>query len=136
MTRTHFTISQDGQHVGSTPIIEQAVNAAKTRAKETGKPVSVVCHYKDADDREVIFNPDGSSEKIWKISGGELFTPKVGETYINNGGGTYLCRWAVGNNAGFVNTKSGWAFRAVNCRQYVDGTIDWDRSTDGYFMEG
>lgn len=63
MTRINFTITQDGQQVGSTPIIEQAVKAAKTRAAETGRDVSVTAHYKDAEDREVIYHQDGTNER-------------------------------------------------------------------------
>ena len=149
MTRINFTISQDGQHIGSTPIREQAVNAAKTRAASTGKPVSVVAHYADADDREVIFNPDGTNEKIWAIDKGKRIQPTVGQIYTNRGGGRYRCiaPSEVGpmyyNKAGgcsnasavFQNIESGWTFTAKGILQFVDGTIEWDHSIGGRFEE-
>ena len=33
----------------------------------------------------------------------------------------------------FRNVKSGWTFIAKGIIQYVDGTIEWDHSTDGHF---
>ena len=149
MTRINFTISQDGRHVGNTPIMKQAVNAAKMRAADTGKPVSVVAHYSDADDREVIFNSDGTNEKIWAIDKGKRFQPTVGQVYTNRGGGQFRCVapsdagpmfW---NGAGgcsnasaiFQNIKSGWTFTAKGVLQYIDGTIEWDHSINGHFQE-
>lgn len=147
MTRTHFTISQDGQHIGSTPITEQAVNAAKTRAAESGKDVSVVAHYLDAEDREVIFHPDGTNEKIWDIDKGTRIEPVVGQVYTNRGGGRFRCiaPSAAGpmfwNGAGgcsnasavMQNVESGWTFTAKGILQFIDGTIEWDHSIDGRF---
>ena len=147
MTRTHFTVSQDGQHIGSTPITEQAVNAAKTRAAETGRDVSVIAHYEDADDREVIFHPDGTNEKIWAIDKGQRIQPVVGQVYPNRGGGLFKCiapaedgpmfwNGAGGcSNASAVmqNVESGWTFTAKGILQFIDGTIEWGHSTDGRF---
>ena len=68
------------------------------------------------------------------------FTPKVGETYQNQGGGTYRCLKSGGflqcNEAIMQNTKSQWTFKAVGCGIYEDGTIDWNWSKDGYFDKG
>lgn len=147
--RTHFTVVQDDKIVGSTPITEQAVNAAKLRAAETGKNVSVIAHYTDADDREVIFHPDGSNEKIWELDKGVRFEPVVGEVYTNRGGGNYRCIApskvgpmfynAAGefSNASAVmrNETSGWTFTAKGIIQYLDGTIEWDHSIDGRFEQ-
>ena len=147
MTRTHFTVVQKDKIIGATPIIEQAVNAARTRAMETGMDVSVIAHYKDAEDREVVYHPDGSNEKIWLIDKGRRFEPVVGEVYTNRGGGAYRCiapsdagpifHNAAGgcSNASAVmrNEKSGWTFTAKGIIRYIDGTIEWDRSVDGRF---
>ena len=35
----------------------------------------------------------------------------------------------------FQNVKSGWTFTAKGVIQYVDGTIEWDHSSDGCFKE-
>lgn len=149
MRITLLTITQDGQYIGKTPIGEQAVAAAKTRAAETGKPVSVVAHLEDGRDREVIFNPDGTNEKIWDIDKGQRLEPEVGQVYTNRGGGKYRCiaPAAAGpmfynagggssNTAGvFQNIESGWTFTAKGIIQYIDGTIEWDHSVGGTFKE-
>lgn len=149
MTRINFTISQDGKHIGSTPITEQAVNAAKARAAETGRDVSVIAHYTDADDREVIFHPDGTNEKIWAIDKGRRIEPVVGQVYTNRGGGRFKCiapaddgpmfynaAGGFSNSSGvFQNIKSGWTFTAKGIIQYIDSTIEWDHSIDGHFEE-
>ena len=59
----NFAIKQAGQYIGKAPIREQAVRAAKARAQQTGDPVSVIAHWDTGKDREVIFFPDGTSEK-------------------------------------------------------------------------
>ena len=149
MTRTNYTVSQDGKHIFSTRITEQAVNGAKTRAAETGKDVSVVAHYTDAEDREVIFHPDGTNEKIWAIDKGQRFEPTVGQVYTNRGGGRYRCLApsaagpmfynAAGgfSNASAVmqNVESGWTFTAKGILQFIDGTIEWGHSINGHFQE-
>ena len=137
MTRTHFTIHQDGQRIFSTPDIDQAVNGAKTRATETGRDVSVVAHYLDAPDKEVIFHADGTAAHIWKIDRGEPFVPKFGEIYRNAGGGRFECMSRV-NDLGFAtmrNVKSGWQFIAKEIIRYCDGSIEWSHSVGGQFME-
>ena len=68
----------------------------------------------------------------------------------NRSGGRYLCLALVTdqgilyfNAAGgssstsgiFQNIKSGWTFTAKGVIQYVDGTIEWDHSSDGCFKE-
>lgn len=150
MRITLFTITQDGQYIGKTSIMEQAVNAARTRAVETSKPVSVVAHLDDGRDREVIFNPDGTNERIWAIDRGQPLEPVVGQIYTNRGGGKYRCLarnvdgrnhyWNAGgvssDAAGvFQDIESGWTFTAKGIIQYIDGTIEWDHSVDGTFKE-
>ena len=63
---THFTISQDGRHIGRVPVREQAVDAAKSRAARTGRSVSVVGHLDDGRTREVIYHPDGAVDRLWE----------------------------------------------------------------------
>ena len=147
MKITHLTISQDGQFVGSVAIREQAVNAAKTRAARTGKPVSVIAHIEDGSEREVIFNPDGTNEQIWRIDKGQRMEPVIVQVYINRGGGRFRCiapaadgpmfytaGGGFSNASGvFQNIESGWTFTAKGIIQYIDGTIEWDHSVGGEF---
>lgn len=68
----------------------------------------------------------------------EKFTPKVGEIYRNQGGGTFRCLWASGDRLGeaqMQNIASGWTLDAHGCGIYEDGTMDWDYSTGGHFRE-
>ena len=148
MRFTRFTLMQDGQHVGSAAIREQAVNAAKGHAARTGRPVTVVGHVAGGGAKEAIFNPDGTNDKIWNIDKGQPLTPTVGQVYANRGGGEYRCLVLVTEhgtlyfNPGggssstsgvFQNVKSGWTFTAKGIIQYIDGTIEWDHSSDGHF---
>lgn len=147
MNITHLTIMQDGQVITATKSKEAAVSTAQARAKMTGSPVSVVAHLDDGRDREVIFNPDGTNKKIWDIDKGQRMEPVVGQVYTNRGGGCFRCiaQAAAGpmfyNAAGgfsnasgvFQNIKSGWTFTAKGIIQYIDGTIEWDRSINGRF---
>lgn len=137
MDRTNFIIMQDGQVIGNTAIKEEAVSTAQIRAAESGKPVSVVIRRADKRDREAIFNPDGSSAKIWNIDDGRPFEPVIGKVYTNSGGGQYRCldRLFDDTDGFFQNIKSGWAFIARGLRQYIDGTIEWDYSVSGRFMD-
>ncbi len=150
MRITHFTIMQDGQDIGNVAVREQAVYAARTQAKDTGKPVSVVAHLDGGDSREVVFNPDGTNEKIWAIDKGRSLKPAVGKVYLNRSGGKFRCIANVPptgspyyNQAGgssdtaalFRNIRSGWTFVAKGIIQFIDGTIEWDHSTDGRFED-
>ena len=61
-----LTIKQAGQTIGNTPIREQAVWAAKARAQQTQLPVNVVANCDSGKQIEVIFYPDGASERMRK----------------------------------------------------------------------
>lgn len=150
MDFTHFTLKQDGAFAGSSAVLHQAVIAAARLAAETGKPVTVMAHVKGGGTRTAILNPDGTNEHIWNIDKGRPLTPTVRQVYINRGGGRYLCRALVTdhgtqyfNAAGgsssttavFRNVKTGWTFTAKGLIQYVDGTIEWDHSSDGRFED-
>ena len=65
------------------------------------------------------------------------FTPAIGQTYKNRGGGTYRClNTYKDHDAKMVNTATGWTLIAHGCGSYEDGTMDWDYSTGGYFEKG
>ena len=145
----NFTIVQGGQIIGNVAVKEQAVNAAKERAQQTGSPVSVIAHLDTGEDREVIFNPDGTNERIWRIDKGTRIRPEVGRVYANRGGGQFRCiapaddgpmfynaAGGFSNSSGvFQNIESGWTFTAKGIIQYIDGTIEWDHSVGGRFEE-
>lgn len=147
---THFTITQEGKFIGSSTVLQQAVIAATRHAADTGSPVTVMAHIDGGGTRKAIFNSDGTNEHIWNIDKGRPLAPTVGRVYVNRGGGRYLCRALVTeygmmyfNPAGgssstaamFRNVKSGWTFTAKGIIQYVDGTIEWDHSSDGHFED-
>ena len=150
MRFTHFTLKQDGAFIGSSTVLQQAVSEARQHAVDTGKPVTVMAHIDGGGTKEAIFHPNGTNDKIWNIDKGRPLAPTVGQVYVNRGGGRYLCR-ALMTNCGiqyfnaagcsssttalFQNVKSGWTFTAKGVIQYVDGTIEWDHSSDGCFKE-
>jgi hypothetical protein len=136
MNIINFTIKQGDEVIGSVAIREQAVNAAVTRAAATASPVSVIAHMDNGTDREVIFNPDGTNERIWAIDRGQPMQPVAGRIYTNRGGGAYRCiKSEEYGTPVFQNTKSGWTFQAKGVIQYVDGTIEWDHSINGHYEE-
>jgi hypothetical protein len=149
MNIINFTIKRGDNVIGSVAIREQAVNAAKTYAAATGAPVSVIAHLDDGTDREVVFHPDGTNERIWAIDKGQRLQPVVGQIYTNRGGGKYRCIGEAENGPAFYNRsgamsdasgvfqsiESGWTFLAKGVIQYVDGTIEWDHSINGHFEE-
>lgn len=65
----------------------------------------------------------------------EKFTPKTGEIYKNQGGGTFRCIRSGHRirEATMQNVASGWTLEAHGCGLYEDGTMDWDYSTGGRF---
>ena len=152
MKITQLTITQGDQVLKTFSDTEKdrAVSTAKALAATTGKPVSVMARLDDGSDREVIFNPDGSNERIWAIDKGHRLVPVVGQIYTNRGGGKYRClmrkvergtvycnaHGGASNTGGvFQNTENGWTFTAKGIVQYIDGTIEWDHSVGGTFEE-
>ena len=134
MRYTHFTLTQNGKQIGTAAVMEQAITAAKGYAITHGTPVSVIGHRDDGKEKEVIYHPDGRIEKIWELAKSSPFCPEEGKIYRNAGGSTFLCERSYGTEARMNNTKSGWSLLAHGCRIYFDGSIEWDYSTDGYFI--
>lgn len=63
------------------------------------------------------------------------FTPQPGAGYWNQGGGVYDCISVQGERSAVMqNRKSGWTFTAHGIGMYADGSIDWDYSTGGRFI--
>lgn len=144
-----FTIAQDGQVIGHIAAKEEAVNTARNRAAETGKDVTVIAHLGAVTDRDVVFHPNGTNEKIWIIDQGQSMEPVVGQIYTNRGGGRFRCIapatagptfWNAGGGSSnasgvFQNIASGWTFTAKGIIQFIDGTIEWSHSSEGRFEE-
>lgn len=62
----NFTVAQGDKIIGKVAVRGQAVNAAKERAEQTGKPVSVVAELDNGQKREVVYYPNGTVDKIWE----------------------------------------------------------------------
>lgn len=66
-----------------------------------------------------------------------LFNPKRRTLYThrNPAVGKFWCVRAsrTAGRATLQSAESGWTFVAHSCRQYADGTIDWEFSTGGEF---
>ena len=54
MDFTHFTLKQDGEFVGSSAVLHQAVIAAARQAADTGRPVTVMAHVRGGGTREAV----------------------------------------------------------------------------------
>ena len=67
----------------------------------------------------------------------KLITPEVGRTYLNRNGCTYHCIERIdAETAVMVRELDGWTLTAHRVRQYMDGRIEWDHSTDGHWPGG
>lgn len=128
-----YTVHEGTQILGKSPILAQAVNAAKGYAEAHNCPVTVTALYADGRVKDVEYHPDGYIRRIWAIAQSTPFCPEKGLVYRNAGGGEYLCTSASCTDAHFINIVSGWSFRAHGCRKYPDNSIEWDYSTDGEF---
>ena len=64
----HFELTSNGEHIGSTPIREQAVAAAKAHANRNSVDVDVIATLEDGNTRKIIVKPDGSVDKVWQRS--------------------------------------------------------------------
>lgn len=142
-----FAIKQNRKVIKKTSLLMMAVSEAKAEAVRTGQDVQVAVEADSGAVCEATFHPDGTNENIWALDRGEKFTPTVGETYLNRGGGSFRCisvkapgatyyNRADGQSdavAEFQNIQSGWTFVAKGIIRYIDGTIEWDHSVDGHF---
>lgn len=64
------------------------------------------------------------------------FIPKVGTTYRNKDGGEYKCVGTKSSgDAWMQNMASGWTFLAHYIVMYDSGAIEWDYSSDGFFVD-
>lgn len=143
----NYIVTRNQKAITRCVSLEEAVGAAVAQAHDSGKSVSVIAQSAAGPSQEVIFNPDGTNENIWKIDPGHSFAPQKGQVYRNRGGGQFRCIANLNegttyyNGAGassrtvaeFQNTESGWTFVAKGIIQFVDGTIEWDHSCDGRF---
>lgn len=64
----------------------------------------------------------------------KLIAPMEGKVYRNRCGSDYRCESRRGGvDAYMVRIPDGWTCLAHGVRQYEDGTIEWDYSTDGHW---
>ena len=126
-----YEITIDGQHIGSTPIMEQAINAARTYAIKNEVAVSVTATIDDGRMRDIKVNPDGSIDRLWEKNGSIIYP---GHTYTNHNGSEYLCKSiSECSSAIMERVKNGWTLVAHGIQMYGDGTIEWDYSTGGHW---
>lgn len=131
MRITGYEVMMDGQHIGSTPLEEQAINAAKAYASEKGSAVSVTASIDDGRTREIKVNPDGNIDRLWEKSGTTVI---AGQTYTNHNGSDYLCKSIQDSNSAVLErVKDKWTLVAHGIEKYEDGTIEWDYSTGGHW---
>ena len=102
-----FTIAQDGQALKTITDKERAVSVAKALAATTDKDVTVTAHLDAVTDRDVVFHPDGTNEKIWIIDMGRRMEPVVGQVYTNRGGGHFRCIAPADAGSTFYNAAGG-----------------------------
>lgn len=71
---------------------------------------------------------------------GVPFTPETGKSYRNINGRTYRCVAGLedgdtyATNCAWMVSPAGWAFKAMYCMKYPDGSIDWGQSLYGHFI--
>ena len=70
--RQYLTYDAEGAFLGGTPIMEQAVGAAKRIAAKCGKPVDVVRICDRTGSRRCRYHPDGSVERLWEKEAKEI----------------------------------------------------------------
>lgn len=68
MRIVQLKLISNGQHIGASPIREQAMAAAKAHASKDGIEVSVIATMDSGNTREVVVKPDGSVDKVWQRS--------------------------------------------------------------------
>lgn len=83
MRITNLELVSNGEHIGSTPIREQAVNAAKAHATRHGVEVAVIATVEDGGTRKIAVKPDGSADRVWQR---EYIDPIPGVIYHNRNG--------------------------------------------------
>jgi len=82
----NLELVSNGERIGSTPIREQAVNAAKAHANRNSVDVDVIAIMEDGSTRKITVKPDGSVDKVWQR---EYIDPVPGEIYHNRNGVDY-----------------------------------------------
>lgn len=67
----------------------------------------------------------------------QLIDPEAGKVYLNHNGCTYYCIKRIdAETAVMVQQSDSWTLVAHRIRQYTDGRIEWDHSTDGHWPGG
>lgn len=110
MRITHLELVSNGEHIGSTPIREQAVNAAKAHANRHGVEVDVIATMEDGSTRKITVKPDGSVDRVWQR---EYIDPIPGVIYHNRNGVDYKCISSMSDHSAIMErVKDKWTFVA------------------------
>lgn len=126
-----FELISNGEHIGSTPIREQAVNAAMAHANRTGKDVDVIATLENGKIRKITVKPNGAVDRVWQR---QYIDPEPGTVYPNRNGVRYRCTAALSEHGGIMERVTDqWTLEAHGVQQYLDGTIEWDYSTGGHW---
>lgn len=131
MRIVQLELISNGQHIGATPIREQAMAAAKAHANRNGVDVSVIAKMDSGDTREVIVKSDGSVDKVWQR---EYITPILGAVYRNRNGSEYRCKATLSDHSAIMErVTDNWTIIAHGIQQYHDRSIEWNYSTGGHW---
>lgn len=131
MRITHLELVSNGEHIGSTPIREQAVNAAKAHANRHGVEVDVIATMEDGSTRKITVKPGGSVDRVWQR---EYIDPIPGVIYHNRNGVDYKCISSMSDHSAIMErVKDKWTFVAHGVQQYTDESIEWNYSTGGHW---
>lgn len=135
MRIVQLELTSGGVRIGTTPIREQAVTAAKAYAARNNTEVSVIARFDNGHTREIIVKPNGNVDKLWTRS---PLVPIQGQLYRNRNGSDFKCiHVAPGeNSATMERVTDGYTLVAHGLQRYTDGTIEWDYSTGGHWPKG
>ncbi len=115
-----------------TESVLEAAERARTFAAVNQVTVSIVGGVISARPHSATVYPDGRISGIYNIAESTPFRPERGKIY-QNGTSRFLCTGQSGFDASMINVKTGWAIKAMGCRRYFDGSIEWDHSINGHF---
>lgn len=131
MRIVQLELTSNGQHIGATPIREQAVAAAKAYANKNGVEVSVIATMDSGSTREIIVKPDGRVDKIWER---QYINPIPGVVYLNRNGVKYRCLESLTDHSAIMERVTDkWTLVAHGVQQYRDQSIEWNYSTGGHW---
>ena len=67
MFKVYKTVNNKRKYVGKTPDRQQAINAGKNGARDTGCVYQVMMISENVGNRTVEYHPDGTVKKLWQL---------------------------------------------------------------------